>query len=1283
MVDLDVVDEENKIAFPDVMFFLEESGSYYLPSSKTNEFNSLLFDDNLLQSVGQDVDNQFSIAADIDGDGSTDLLSLVDQGAKYYRNKGFGTFELSYEFSEGGISHFPSAPKHAVIFDFDQDGDLDLAISAYNSTSFGEAVVLIFKNTGSGIFESPGKLDYPFKTPSFLVGMDVDGDHDLDLVVSEQVEGQVLCFENDGSAEFVFKSIIAENLNEPRCLHSFNAESNGDYDPLDPFGKRDLLIGSQNNISVAENDGSGNFSTSTALDNLGGFVRSVKPLRLNSDSLSDLVYLLDQQGVYFALQGDDGFSQGKSINDDISKPQSLEVYHYQDQETNAIKPILLVGVPSSDSSTEPKIYQFSPPVFVETDTSWRFHEKFELKLSGINGSISGMQVVDLDRAYNFYEFELAPELDFEAFNGQKIKSEGRLFFETAPDFENPLSGTDNLYKVNVYFNKKGEPSGRQKKLVQVLVEDTLEKAKIHSFAEFQNDLFLHNENFLVVWDELNASNPESDYETLRYTLLESDLNDGHFFDINSSTGKLSFKKSMRFEERSNPDGSFNDLNLLVGVQEFQGHLTDFSTLPYSDKRAFSIRLNDGFEPPQIQNPDLFFTAKEDGDSLQIPLSDFNVSDDPSNQSPGISQISIFHYPDFGDASLTPQEDLNQGITPDTLHYKPDKDYSGNDKVKITIEFINHLGLSAFGNMVIEIEPQQDRPVPLTPTDILHREGDKNITELKGSDPDPNDKNSLSWRLFDPEDPNFVINGKTLLFKNTPDYETDKDTIFIADLVLSDGEHNVSHNILIQLLDIPDTLPNSILSATQTNLFRIYEREFEVVDLKLFDEDGPQDPSAIVVGGADERFFTIINGKLRVKEQYSLNRNTPEDSNLDNLYELKIFITDGLDSATYQVFVKVEDVDENAPVFIDLPKNQTPDGDPIFKVFENNTEIGTLIAEDQEGKVLSYAIVGGENKDLFNLHSSSGVLSFISPPNFEEIALEIDGKFMEPIFLVEVEVTDGIFLTRQNIAVQVADSNDLPFLVTRQFITLEDTGLFENLDPSDEDGSDDSISLQIHSQPSNGLVKLYEREKSFEYIPSANFYGSESFEILLKDNLLGERIETIEVMINSVNDPPVAQNDFNYYFSKDSNDSIPLEFSVLENDNSGPDPRTEMVNYTIQITKPIEAGILQESSEVGSYSFFINDTNTLGELDFSYAIIDKDLNASAEAIIWVASLAKLPNWMSLKNFGLFYIQSEESEDTWIYHTQMGWVYVSDFEKNIQRNLDLARVDRVVLDGGLVC
>ena len=128
----------------------------------------------------------------------------------------------------------------------------------------------------------------------------------------------------------------------------------------------------------------------------------------------------------------------------------------------------------------------------------------------------------------------------------------------------------------------------------------------------------------------------------------------------------------------------------------------------------------------------------------------------------------------------------------------------------------------------------------------------------------------------------------------------------------------------------------------------------------------------------------------------------------------------------------------------------------LSVPENTTAVITLTATDSEDSINGYSISGGADSAKFSINTSSGVLSFNTPPNYESPA-DASGN---NDYIVEVQVSSGggdrVKTATQTLTVPVTDVNETPEAVgTISGVTLNVDGNSRSVDVasyfSDPDG----------------------------------------------------------------------------------------------------------------------------------------------------------------------------------------------------------------------------------------
>ncbi len=76
---------------------------------------------------------------------------------------------------------------------------------------------------------------------------------------------------------------------------------------------------------------------------------------------------------------------------------------------------------------------------------------------------------------------------------------------------------------------------------------------------------------------------------------------------------------------------------------------------------------------------------------------------------------------------------------------------------------------------------------------------------------------------------------------------------------------------------------------------------------------------------------------------------------------------------------------------------------------------------------------------------------------------------------------------------------------------------------DNDGDGNPLTAVVVSASSNGTLTL-NTDGSFNYIPNANFHGSDTFTYMANDGLVNSTLATVTITVNPINDAPTATDD---------------------------------------------------------------------------------------------------------------------------------------------------------------
>ena len=253
-----------------------------------------------------------------------------------------------------------------------------------------------------------------------------------------------------------------------------------------------------------------------------------------------------------------------------------------------------------------------------------------------------------------------------------------------------------------------------------------------------------------------------------------------------------------------------------------------------------------------------------------------------------------------------------------------------------------------------------------------------------------EQGEIAWSLRGNDVGDFVISETGVLtFASPPDFDipsgsgTHSNEYLVTVVVTDDGTYGSEGQLIGASLEgtleltvtVTDLNEGPEIHETSTNT-AITVRENHDQVLATYSATDPEDPDAEItrwsVTGRDGGDFTINEaGELTFRNPPDFER--PADSNRDNIYEVTVRASDGRYYGTLDVTVTVEAVDE-APEFRKGSKD-------AFVYKENGTSaIYTYQATDPEGADVSWGW-SGTDRSAFTV-SESGVLSFVSPPDYE-------------------------------------------------------------------------------------------------------------------------------------------------------------------------------------------------------------------------------------------------------------------------------------------------------------
>ena len=192
-----------------------------------------------------------------------------------------------------------------------------------------------------------------------------------------------------------------------------------------------------------------------------------------------------------------------------------------------------------------------------------------------------------------------------------------------------------------------------------------------------------------------------------------------------------------------------------------------------------------------------------------------------------------------------------------------------------------------------------------------------------------------------------------------------------------------------------------------------ENQSAVTDVDASDPDVADTLTYAIAGGPDAARFTIVPATGVLTFASAPNFELPLDVGANNVYDVTVSVADGNGgSDTQALAVTVTNVNEFAPVIT------SDGGGPTAALSrpENQSAVTDVDASDADLTAPSYSIAGGADGARFTIVPATGVLTFVSAPDFEAPS-DVGAN---NVYDVVVQASDGTNASTQALAVTVTD-----------------------------------------------------------------------------------------------------------------------------------------------------------------------------------------------------------------------------------------------------------------------
>ena len=322
-------------------------------------------------------------------------------------------------------------------------------------------------------------------------------------------------------------------------------------------------------------------------------------------------------------------------------------------------------------------------------------------------------------------------------------------------------------------------------------------------------------------------------------------------------------------------------------------------------------------------------------------------------------------------------------------------------------------------------------------------------------------------------------GTASVSNNIVTYSPD-DNFFGTDTIaynITQGNKTSSSNISLVINSVNDIPTFDNLLST----YRVDENQTAVTSISATDVENEE--LTISLGGEDQSSFNLSGENV-------LTFNESPDYETKSEYELVISVTDGIDTLDKGVSVKLNNLNDNIPLFA---------SESVFNADENQTSIGVVLATDADGDSLTYTV---SDSDI-SIDSLSGLISFVSAPDYET----------NTSFTATVTVTDGLTAVTQDITVNVNNLNDNSpvFSSSSIFNGDENQTAIGSVTATDADG--DALTYSISGED---LSITADGVLSFVSAPDYETNTSFTATVTVTDGLTSTS-QDITVNVNNLND----------------------------------------------------------------------------------------------------------------------------------------------------------------------
>ncbi len=579
----------------------------------------------------------------------------------------------------------------------------------------------------------------------------------------------------------------------------------------------------------------------------------------------------------------------------------------------------------------------------------------------------------------------------------------------------------------------------------------------------------------------------------------------------------------------------------------------------------------------------YATVNEDAAEFDISLS---ISDGFD----GGWTLELLDEPTLGSASYT---DINGAV----VAYTPSEDVNGSEilQYKVTSRAVGHEGQSATANISITILPVNDIPT-ITPVADQTIEEDTSTGALTATIGDVETAvDDLTFEVFSGNEDLVLDQDISITYNGSGEYSfsitpiPNRHGTAEITLLASDGIAYGTETFTLTVNSVNDIPVAPDYSATLN--------EDSTKNISVVAPDADVDGDALILTIITEP----VHGTAVIETDQTITYTPAANYNGPDSFEYQL--DDGSPGGTASGTVSITVLPLNdAPNLFNLTYlNETPEDTPAevtFTVSDIDTDYPDLVFSFASSNT---ALIPVPNIALSGAEGAKTLTITPTANNHGEA-------------IITVTVSDGSLYDQGEFRLVVDSVNDLPTAGDDFASTDEDTPITINVTQNDSDVEDETLHVASVTDPAHGSV-TNNLDGTIRYVPSAHWYGTDTFDYTVLDNNNGTANATVTVTVASVNDAPTARTD-----NISTVEDTPVDITPLSNDSDIENDTISLVSVGAPSMGTIEdlgEGVLRYTPELDAYGL---DT-------FSYTITDGNLQSTGSIRVSITAVNDAPRLSS--------------------------------------------------------